>query len=155
MSRQRILPATVLAALVLAAQAVAQDARVPAPVPPPPGIDAPGVKALPAPTHTAPAPAARATAAPAPVGQETDALGEPPPTVDVRSIQGNKVEEYRINGRLYMIHVIPRHGIPQTYLADPEGHLYRQAGQPPVSPVFYTIYTWDKAPKTVKDDSDQ
>ena len=71
-----------------------------------------------------------------------DGLNEPPPTMDVRSVGKDKVEEYRINGRLYMVHVIPAHGIPQTYMVNPQGELMRQPGQPPVSPVYYTIYKW-------------
>ena len=80
-------------------------------------------------------------------------MNQPPPTVDVREVQGEKVEEYRINGRLYMIHVIPKHGIPQTYMANPEGELMRKPGQPPVKPVFYTIYKWGGS-QSAKDNGD-
>ncbi|NKZ38534.1 DUF2782 domain-containing protein [Oleiagrimonas citrea] len=75
-------------------------------------------------------------------GAQRDLRGDPPPTVDVRTVGKDKVEEYRINGKLYMIHVIPAHGVPQTYMANSEGVLQRQAGQPPVKPVYYTIYQW-------------
>lgn len=85
---------------------------------------------------------------------ERDALGEPPPTVSVRTVGKDKVEEYRINGRLYMIHVIPAHGVPQTYMANPQGVLQRQPGQPSVQPVLYTIYKWG-APKPKSSDSDK
>jgi hypothetical protein len=126
----------------------AQDTRGQAPVPPPPGINDPGVK--PSPASTAPAPAASSLRGMPDLpalgagghAPGRDGLNQPPPTVDVREIKGDKVEEYRINGRLYMIHVIPKHGIPQTYMANPEGELMRKPGQPPVNPVFYTIYKW-------------
>lgn len=137
-----------VAGLLAGVAAHAQDAHKQAPVPPPPGLNDPGVK--PAPARTAPAPAAgRLRGVPdlPALGADGHAKGrnglnQPPPTVDVREVQGDKVEEYRINGRLYMIHVIPKHGIPQTYMANPEGQLMRHAGQPPVKPVYYTIYQW-------------
>ncbi|MDA3914283.1 DUF2782 domain-containing protein [Oleiagrimonas sp.] len=150
MTRSRALPLLVLAGLFLTAQVTAQDAKGFAPLPPPPGLDAAGVKSPPAPISTVPAPAASADAAvhPAPLPQATrDALGEPPPTVAVRKVGQNTVQEYRINGRLYMIHVVPEHGLPQTYMADPEGRLERNHGQPKLGPVFYTIYHWDNPPK--------
>jgi hypothetical protein len=62
--------------------------------------------------------------------------------MDIRTVGQDKVEEYRMNGKLYMIHVIPAHGVPQTYMVNPQGEVMRQAGQPPVKPVFYTIYKW-------------
>jgi hypothetical protein len=137
----------------------AQDTHGQAPVPPPPGMNDPGVK--PAPPSTAAAPAANSLRGlpdlPALGGgghaQGRDGMNQPPPTVDVREVQGDKVEEYRINGRLYMIHVIPKHGIPQTYMANPEGQLMRKPGQPPVKPVFYTIYQWGGS-KSSKDNGD-
>ena len=46
---------------------------------------------------------------------------EPVPEVTIRDKGGKKVEEYRINGRLYMIRVTPQVG-PPYYLIDEEGH---------------------------------
>lgn len=143
--------------LVCGAAALAQDHPAPAPVPPPPGMNDPGVK--PAPPATSPAPASASSGLrgmpklPAlGGGANRNGLGQPPPTMDIREVGGDKVEEYRINGRIYMIHVIPKHGVPQTYMANPQGELMRQAGQPPVKPVFYTIYKWGGPKK--KDNGD-
>jgi hypothetical protein len=42
------------------------------------------------------------------------------PQVTIRKRGEDKVEEYRMNGRLYMIRVTPPHGTPY-YLVDPKG----------------------------------
>jgi hypothetical protein len=42
------------------------------------------------------------------------------PQVTIRARGEDKVEEYRMNGKLYMIKVTPRHGTPY-YLVDPKG----------------------------------
>jgi hypothetical protein len=134
----------------------AQDTHGQASVPPPPGINDPGVK--PAPASSAPTASQKALKGmpdlPAMSGDGhasgRDGMNQPPPTVDVRTVGKDKVEEYRINGKLYMIHVIPKHGVPQTYMVNQQGELMRKAGQPPVSPVFYTIYKWG-GPKEKKD----
>jgi hypothetical protein len=42
------------------------------------------------------------------------------PQVTIRKRGEDKVEEYRLNGRLYMIRVTPPHGTPY-YLVDPKG----------------------------------
>ncbi len=136
--------------LPFSGQAHGQDSRVP--VPPPPGMHDPGVK--PAAASSAQVRHARTSfgekdGLPSSVVERAakDARGEPPPTVDIRTIGKDKVEEYRINGRLYMIHVIPEHGVPQTYMTNSQGELMPKAGQPPVNPVFYTIYKWGGSSK--------
>ena len=47
-----------------------------------------------------------------------DAAEEPQVTIKKRG--EDKVEEYRVNGRLYMIKVTPQHGVPY-YLVDRKG----------------------------------
>lgn len=42
------------------------------------------------------------------------------PQVTIRKREGNTVEEYRINGRLYKVTVTPEHGVPYT-LIDQQG----------------------------------
>jgi len=133
------------AGLVCAAGVHAQDRPAQAPVPPPPGMNDPGVQ--PAAPASAPASASSSLRGLPDLpalggGANRNGLNQPPPTMDIREVGGDKVEEYRVNGRIYMIHVIPKHGVPQTYMANPQGELMRQAGQPPVKPVFYTIYKW-------------
>lgn len=54
---------------------------------------------------------------PPPPGMADPALE---PQVTIRKRGEDKVEEYRMNGRLYMIKVTPPHGTPY-YLVDPKG----------------------------------
>ena len=78
---------------------------------------------------------------PAPVGKDSAA-----PTVTIRSTgNGDVVEEYREGGRIYMVHVTPKHGRPYyLYDDDGNGRLDRtDADKASVSPVYWTIYTWD------------
>lgn len=56
---------------------------------------------------------------PPPPGMIDDAALEP--QVTIRKKGEDKVEEYRINGQLYMIKVTPPHGTPY-YLVDPKGN---------------------------------
>ena len=56
---------------------------------------------------------------PPPVGAESEPSLEPQVTILKRG--EDVVEEYRMNGRLYMIKVTPRHGTPY-YLVDREGN---------------------------------
>lgn len=55
---------------------------------------------------------------PPPPGMIDDAALEP--QVTIRKQGEDKVEEYRLNGKLYMIKVTPPHGTPY-YLVDPKG----------------------------------
>lgn len=55
---------------------------------------------------------------PPPPGMVEDAALEPQVTIKRRG--EDKVEEYRMNGKLYMIKVTPLHGVPY-YLVDPKG----------------------------------
>lgn len=78
---------------------------------------------------------------PAPVGKDSAT-----PTVTIRSSgNGDLVEEYREGGRVYMVHVTPKHGKPYyLYDDDGNGRLDRtDADRASVSPVYWTIYEWD------------
>lgn len=55
---------------------------------------------------------------PPPPGMIDDASLQPQITIKKRG--EDKVEEYRLNNRLYMIKVTPPHGVPY-YLVDPKG----------------------------------
>jgi hypothetical protein len=55
---------------------------------------------------------------PPPPGMLDDASLEP--QVTIRKRGEDRVEEYRLNGKLYMIKVTPPHGTPY-YLVDPKG----------------------------------
>ena len=56
---------------------------------------------------------------PPPAGLTPDTSLEPQVTITKRG--ENKVEEYRVNGKLYMMKVTPPHGTPY-YLIDPTGN---------------------------------
>ncbi|GAB2581012.1 DUF2782 domain-containing protein [Dyella jejuensis] len=150
---------SVLAASPVVAQTSSSSTAAPhfAPVPPPPGMDDPGVNpsrepmsassAAPASTPAElepsqlpgkPIPAPKLPGAPA----GHDANGQPPPEVSVRQEGENTIQEYRQNGRVYMVVVTPQHGPQQIYNVDADGHMLDPHGQPPVKPVMYKIMQW-------------
>lgn len=49
-----------------------------------------------------------------------DAAGATEPEVTIIQSEGKRVEEYRVNGQLYMIKVTPRKG-PPYYIVDTDG----------------------------------
>lgn len=77
---------------------------------------------------------------PPPEGVEEN-IGEPEVTILQRD--GDQVEEYRINGRLYMVKVTPPHGVPY-YLIDQHGDgvLTRRSQQPDLSVPMWVIKSW-------------
>ena len=98
----------------------------------------------PAPTKDVPIPPKE----PPPVGDEGI------PQVSIRSSEnGDRVEEYRQNGKVTMVKVTPKNGVPYTlYDDDKDGRLDRSdAEKNDVSPVYYTIYEWGTAKKAKKD----
>ncbi len=70
---------------------------------------------------------------------------EDEPTVSIRSVDnGDTVEEYRVNGRLSMVKVRPRGGVPYTLIdTNGDGRLDRKDSEGPVAPVYWTLYEWD------------
>jgi hypothetical protein len=74
---------------------------------------------------------------------------EPPPpeaapTVSIRSDGDDVVEEYRQNGKLYMVKVRPPRGVPYTLLdSNGDGRLDAHDSDAPVAPVYYTLYEWN------------
>ncbi|WP_165371709.1 DUF2782 domain-containing protein [Pseudolysobacter antarcticus] len=137
-----------------------------APAQPPPDMDAPG---------TAPASAAATTSrsgntaaagkpaavnvptpasAPARVQASTSKIGDGPvaggmpelPVVTVRKEGNDTVEEYRRNGKIFMVRIMPTDG-PSHYYVDRTGNgrldrdpLDNTPG--PISPVYFKIYDW-------------
>jgi len=68
------------------------------------------------------------------------------PTVTIRNTRdGDRYEEYRLNGRVYMVRVVPKHGIPYTLIDENrDGRLdHSDISKNDVSPVYFTIYEWD------------
>lgn len=149
----------VAGALALAT-ADAAERKPKAEVPPPPGLNDPGV-------GTAAQDQAAAEPAAAPPAAADDPLA-PPPKPDARLVrdkasrdraanaervaasdvttrqQGDDtIEEYRQNGRLWMIKIKRPNGPVQTfYDEDGSGRLVRDAREGPVSPVYFTLYEW-------------
>ena len=70
------------------------------------------------------------------------ANAEVKPEVTVKQRGENKIEEYRINGRLYMIKVTPRVGKPY-YLVDHKGDgVFSSANERELSVPMWTILSW-------------
>ena len=77
---------------------------------------------------------------PPPEGMEDDPQ-EPEVTILQRG--GDRVEEYRMNGRLYMVKVTPPHGVPY-YLIDQHGDgvLIRRDQRPELMVPMWVIKSW-------------
>lgn len=73
-----------------------------------------------------------------------DRAGDPPEVTIRVEPSGDRVEEYRQNGILYMVKVTPERG-PPYYLMDTDGNgrMNRDDRDPRISPVHWTIYEWD------------
>jgi len=68
--------------------------------------------------------------APPPPGLDLDA--SPEPEISIVKKGGDTVEEYRINGELYMMKVTPAHGVPYYLMKeDQDGGWSRSEGPPP------------------------
>jgi len=173
MNRSHALVAALALALVLPVAAqTATDPKL-TPLPPPPALNDPGVKAgepdrsgqkpIERPVtydeaqdgRTTPATSDAQAAPRSPVALPsmrdnggTDARGQEPPQVTIRQQGDDQVQEYRSGGKLTMIVVTPKNGVPQTYMADPEGKLHDPKNGP-VDPVYYKVYEWGAAPKPV------
>jgi hypothetical protein len=70
------------------------------------------------------------------------------PTVTIREEEERLIEEYRMNGRLYMVKVTPKKGgVPYYYVdTNGDGKLELDADQQalnPVQPVHWKVMEWD------------
>ncbi len=92
-------------------------------------------------TQPAPDPAAPPPLPPKVQGEQIE------PSVHIRQEEERMVEEYSIDGRVYMIKVTPKVGLPYYYFdEDGDGQLELQPGDEalnPVRPVFWKIKEWD------------
>lgn len=77
---------------------------------------------------------------PPPQGLEDDPDA---PEVTILQRDGDRVEEYRKNGQLYMVKVTPAHGVPY-YLIDHkgDGNMTRHDGRPETSVPMWVIKSW-------------
>jgi hypothetical protein len=127
-----LLPA--LLALTMAAPlALAQDAEPAAPPPIPP-VDAPPRLGV---DEDVPIPP-----------KVLDDREQIEPTVQIsRDEDDNLVEEYSLDGRVYMVKITPKGGIPYYYLDDDgDGELEiseRDRAANPVRPVYWKVKEWD------------
>lgn len=68
------------------------------------------------------------------------------PTVTIRDEDGRQIEEYRMNGQIYMVKVTPKGGVPYYYIdTDGDGRLELDPSQQalnPVQPVYWKIKEW-------------
>lgn len=64
--------------------------------------------------------------------------------VTSRRVDGDLIEEYRVQGRLHVVKVTPSRG-PTYYLVDKDGdgRLDSSEGEGPVSPVLWKLFEWD------------
>ena len=70
------------------------------------------------------------------------------PTVTIREEEERLIEEYRMNGRLYMVKVTPiEGGVPYYYIdTNGDGQLELDPDQQalnPVQPVYWKVLEWD------------
>ena len=152
-----LLASTFSAGLGLAVSAGHAQPSTSADVPPPPAIDAPGVTTnADAPPAEAGTPAAASDDPLAPLPKpdarlvrdkaSRDAAAETQRTAEsevVKRQHGNDtVEEYRRNGRVWKIRIVPQHGPAQTFTDVDGSGLRRDPKEGPVSPVYYTLYEW-------------
>ena len=68
------------------------------------------------------------------------------PTVTIREEEKRLIEEYRMNGRVYMVKITPKGGIPYYYIdTDGDGQLELDVDKQalnPVQPVYWKIKEW-------------
>jgi hypothetical protein len=169
----RLLALTFLAASPAFAQ-TSSSSTAPhfAPAPPPPGMNDPGVNPSKEPISSSTSATAPASTPaelepdhmpsrpiptpklPGGTQSEHDAGGQPPPEVAVHQEGDNTIQEYRQNGRVYMVVVTPKVGPQQIYTVDPDGHMLDPNGQPPVKPVMYKIMQWGNSKPASASSSD-
>jgi hypothetical protein len=68
------------------------------------------------------------------------------PTVTIREEEQRLIEEYSYNGRIYMVKITPRGGVPYYYIdTDGDGELELDMDKRalnPVQPVYWKIKEW-------------
>jgi hypothetical protein len=69
------------------------------------------------------------------------------PTVTIREEEDRRIEEYRLNGQVYMVKITPRVGAPYYYIdTDGDGKLELDMDKQalnPVQPVYWKIKEWE------------
>ena len=71
---------------------------------------------------------------------------EEPPVVSIRTEEDKTIEEYRQNGKLYMVKITPKEGVSYYYMdLDGDGDLELQPhddGLSPVAPAMWKLKEW-------------
>ena len=132
---------------------------VPADPPPPPGIDesregetmgleeagaAPAEKVIPAQREPEATVSTEPIRSDQPLPPKVTTPDAAAPEVTIRSDNGTTVEEYRRDGRIYMVVFTPKNGVRYAYLdTDGDGRLEGDPRDGTVQPVYYKIYEWD------------
>lgn len=134
-------------------------APIPTDPPPPPGLDesregetigledageTPTEKVIP--TEREPEPTIRTEPIKSdePLPPKVTTPDEAAPAVTIRRTEDMTVEEYRRDGRVYMVVFTPTTGVRYTYMdTDGDGRLEGDPRRGTVQPVYYTIYAWD------------
>jgi len=69
------------------------------------------------------------------------------PTVTIREEENRQIEEYRMNGQIYMVKITPKGGIPYYYIdTDGDGQLeldVDKRAMNPVQPVYWKVKEWE------------
>ena len=69
------------------------------------------------------------------------------PTVTIREEEERMIEEYRLDGQIYMVKITPKGGIPYYYIdTDGDGKLeldIDKSAMNPVQPVYWKIKEWE------------
>jgi len=67
------------------------------------------------------------------------------PTVTIREEDEQRIEEYSLNGQVYMVKITPKVGVPYYYIdTDGDGNLETapSKGLEPVHPVYWKVKEW-------------
>ncbi len=162
---QRLIPFAISAMLLpLAGLALAQTPKTSTRVepPPPPALEDKGIYATPdAANDNVAAAEAAAQAAPsvtqAPDKPDTRLVRDKPARQEaavkeriaasqltVRQEGEDTVEEYRENGKVWMIRIVPPNGPNRIFMDNTgTGRLSRDPKLGPIDPVYYTVYEWN------------
>lgn len=125
--------------LFFPALAIANDVSEP-PSAPPPGMDEPGI--APAQDSALTPPDTRPVRDKA--TRDAAQAKSDEAAVTVRQQGDDTVEEYRENGRVWMIRIVPKNGPTQTFMdTTGSGRLTRDSKEGPIAPVYFTLYEWE------------
>lgn len=131
-----------------AQQVLARAASAPPPpgsALPPPSMNDPGEQ-----PQSVPLPNTGIPPSMAPAAREAEGHGDSTNVTSRTDANGDKIEEFRRSGSVYMVRITPKFGVPQTFHVDStSGSLVRNPDEGPVSPVYYTIFKWGKGGEPV------